>query len=235
MKNSLAKNLTNLFLVGITMLNFTIFSFGQEIEEIQIGEQIWMTTNLNVGKFKNGDSIPEAKTAVEWKKAGDNKQPAWCYYNFDSRNGEKYGKLYNWYAVNDPRGLAPEGWHVPTDLEWTKTTDFVLKDEDEKGESSRILILGKMFKNKNGWKEVGNGNNKSGFSGLPAGFVNSVGEFNFLGSNTFFWCYTESNSTTSYIRSLGLGLERYEGFKGNGYSVRCLKGNLPSIGEPGDF
>lgn len=73
-----------------------------------------LTANLNTDRFRNGDLIPEAKSNEEWIEAGKNKQPAWCYYNNDPANGEKYGKLYNWYAVNDPRGLAPEGYHIPT-------------------------------------------------------------------------------------------------------------------------
>ena len=78
----------------------------------------WMPGNLKVSKFANGEPIMEAKTTEEWHNAGKNKQPAWCYYNNDPKNDRKYGKLYNWYAVNDPRGLAPEGWHVPDDKEW---------------------------------------------------------------------------------------------------------------------
>ncbi|MFM7765029.1 MAG: FISUMP domain-containing protein, partial [Sphingomonadales bacterium] len=81
--------------------------------EVTIGKQVWMTKNLDVDKFRDGSSIPEAKTDEEWKKAGKNKQPAWCYYNNDPANGAKYGKLYNWYAVNDSRGLAPVGYHIP--------------------------------------------------------------------------------------------------------------------------
>lgn len=87
-------------------------------ELVTIGTQVWMTKNLNVDKFRNGDSIPQAKTAEEWKKAGNKGQPAWCYYDNDPANGEKYGKLYNWYAVTDPRGLAPEGFHIPRNAEW---------------------------------------------------------------------------------------------------------------------
>jgi hypothetical protein len=78
----------------------------------------WMPNNLNVSKFRNGDPVPEVKTEEEWEKAGNNKQPAWCYYNNDAKNGKKHGRLYNWYAVNDSRGLAPEGWHIASDKEW---------------------------------------------------------------------------------------------------------------------
>jgi uncharacterized protein (TIGR02145 family) len=88
------------------------------IKSVQIGTQTWMVENLNVSTFRNGDLIPEAKTEDEWRKAGESKQPAWCYYGNEPANGTKYGKLYNWYAVNDPRGLAPAGWHVPSKVEF---------------------------------------------------------------------------------------------------------------------
>ena len=84
----------------------------------KIGKQYWTTKNLNVSRFRNGDPIPEAKTKDEWIQAGIKKQAVWCYYDNDFKNGTKYGKLYNWYAVNDPRGLAPEGWDIPTDDDW---------------------------------------------------------------------------------------------------------------------
>ena len=108
---------------------------------VTIGNQVWMKENLNVSTFRNGDPIPEAKTAEEWQAAGTEKQPAWCYYDNDPKNGVKYGKLYNWYAVNDSRGLAPSGYHVPTDLEWTVLADFL------GGES----VAGGKVKSANGW------------------------------------------------------------------------------------
>ena len=89
-----------------------------QAQSVTIGKQVWMTKNLDVGTFRNGYPIPEAKTNEEWVNAGLNKQPAWCYYQNDPTNGEKYGKLYNWYAVNDSRGLTPEGWHIPSENEW---------------------------------------------------------------------------------------------------------------------
>ena len=94
-------------------------------KSVTIGTQVWMKENLNVSTFRNGDPIPEAKTAEEWKAAGAAKQPAWCYYDNDPKNGAKYGKLYNWYAVNDPRGLAPVGWHVPTKEELSDLINYL--------------------------------------------------------------------------------------------------------------
>jgi len=96
----------------------------EQIKTIQIGTQVWMVENLNVDRFRNGDLIPEARTNEAWQKAGNNGQPAWCYYDNDPKNGVTYGKLYNWYAVNDPRGLAPKGFHVPSDAEWTVLTNY---------------------------------------------------------------------------------------------------------------
>jgi uncharacterized protein (TIGR02145 family) len=78
-------------------------------KEVKIGKQVWMYENLNVDKFRNGDPIPEVKTREEWLKAGENKQPAWCYFENDPANGKKIGKIYNFYAVTDSRGISPKG------------------------------------------------------------------------------------------------------------------------------
>lgn len=94
-----------------------------------IGSNIWMAENLNVSNFRNGNPIPEAKTDEEWKRAGENKQPAWCYYNYDPKNLTKYGKLYNWFAVNNSRGLAPKGWHIATNVEWG---EFIFLERENK-------------------------------------------------------------------------------------------------------
>jgi hypothetical protein len=88
------------------------------MNRIKIGDQVWMTCNLDVDTFRNGDDIPHVTDEDEWQDYGKEGKPAWCYYDNGKANGEKYGKLYNWHAVNDPRGLAPEGWHVPTRFEW---------------------------------------------------------------------------------------------------------------------
>jgi uncharacterized protein (TIGR02145 family) len=110
-------------------------------QEVTIGTQVWMTKNLNVDKFRNGDPIPEAQTQEEWLKAKKNHQPAWCYADNDPANGKKYGKLYNWYAVNDSRGLAPLGWHIPSEDEWKTLRDYTgggLND-DKKLKSGEIF------------------------------------------------------------------------------------------------
>ena len=85
---------------------------------VKIGEQVWMAENLNVSTFRNGDSIPHAITNQEWDDAGKEGRPAWCYYENNTNNGLKYGKLYNWYAVIDKRGLSPKGWHIAKKTDW---------------------------------------------------------------------------------------------------------------------
>ena len=149
---------------------------------VVIGNQTWTTKNLDVATFRNGDAIPQAKTDEEWEAAGVNKQPAWCYYENDVANGTKYGKLYNWYAVKDARGLAPTGWHIPTDEEWTVLSTF-LGGED---------VAGKKMKSSSGWNYKGNGNNSSGFTGLPGGF-RYYGAFANLVGGGGWWSTSEYN------------------------------------------
>ncbi len=184
-------------------------------KSVKIGTQTWMTENLNVDKFRNGDPIPQAKTNAEWYAAGDNNQPAWCYYDNDSANGAKYGKLYNWYAVNDSRGLAPAGYHIPSHAEWTFLTTY-LGDFD---------IAGENMKSKSGWDKNGNGTNRSGFSGLPGGFRNINGTFYVVGEDGYWWSSSEASLNAWYR-----GLIYFYGYvvmkeddKANGFSVRCLR------------
>lgn len=98
---------------------------GQTYKTVFIGSQTWMAENLNVDRFRNGDVIPEAKTDEEWKTACRNFQPAWCYYKNDPKNAAKFGKLYNFWAVIDSRGIAPNGWKVPSDDDFNKLKNSV--------------------------------------------------------------------------------------------------------------
>ena len=189
--------------------------------KVTIGKQVWMTENLNVDKFRNGDPIPHVKTTEEWETAGNNGQPAWCYYEHravqnDPANGEKYGKLYNWYAVNDPRGLAPKGWHIPTDDEWTVLTNFLGGYE----------VAGYKMKSTSGWENYGNGNNSSGFSGLPGGFRHDSGPFFNFGNYGSWWSSTEDGTLNAWARNLGYNYGFVYGYstsKESGFSVRCLR------------
>jgi uncharacterized protein (TIGR02145 family) len=204
--------------------NETDFLFEEtddQIQTVSIGNQKWATLNLDVDTFRNGDSIPHAESDEDWIIAGANKQPAWCFSNNDPSNGEKYGKLYNWYAVNDPRGLAPSGYHVPNEAEWD-TLDAYL------GLSGAI----KMRK-ENGWKDgqsgkytwVVNCQNTSGFSGLPGGLRTGDGKFSTDKSGVW-WSRTESNPDSAFYCCLYNDndiLNRRNDRKFFGFSVRCIK------------
>lgn len=134
-----------------------------EDDSVEIGGQIWIQRNLDVDCFRNGDLIQEAKSNEDWQKAADEEKPAWCYYDNDPANGKKYGKLYNWYAVNDPRGLAPEGWSIPTTEEWE-----ILRDELGENYITKIIDCADWLDCPD-WIENSDEINDSGFSGLPGG------------------------------------------------------------------
>jgi uncharacterized protein (TIGR02145 family) len=183
---------------------------------IRIGKQNWMGVNLDVAKFRNGDLVPEARTNEAWMNAGNAGQPAWCYYENKPENGLAYGKLYNWYAINDPRGLAPSGWHIPTDAEWRETTLF-LGGED---------AAGTKMKTPAGWTHDGNGTNESGFSGLPAGSRDRYGEFVYVGRIAYWWTSTSYDLDFAWYRVIDESpyyVYRTNFYKQNGYSLRCIK------------
>ncbi len=203
---------------------FTDKRDGKIYKTVVIGNQVWTIKNLDVSTFRNGDPITEAKTKEEWIKTGKERKPAWCYYDNDTANGRIYGKIYNWYAVNDTRGLAPAGWHVPTDAEWTTLTNFL------GGEGT----AGKKMKSTSGWKETSNttNTNTSGFSGLPGGGCLSSGTFYNKEGFGYWWSSTEVNSSTGVNtnRIWNRNLNYYNGIVNRGGSeitsgeyVRCIK------------
>jgi uncharacterized protein (TIGR02145 family) len=183
-------------------------------KSVTIGTQVWMVQNLDISTFRNGDPIPQAKTDEEWDDAKWESQPAWCYFDFDPSNGEKYGRLYNWFAVNDPRGLAPEGWHVPGDEEWDALQAYLIKG-----------LAGKKMKSTGGWKENGNGTNSSGFTGLPSGYRDFEG-FHNMGAEAYWWSSTASDSKWTSCRYIDYSepyLHKHNMSKGDGLSVRCIR------------
>ena len=188
---------------------------------VTIGNQTWTTQNLDVDQFSNGDKIPEAKSQEEWISAMKSKKPAWCYYYNDAKNGVMSGKLYNWYAVSDARGLAPSGWHVPTDDEWTTLVKFLGDDKS----------LEEKIKSTEGWKNDENGKNTSGLSLVPGGYRYSNGFFDPTGSSAYYWSASIDNQlkgdSIALGRSLGFdgSFQTYWLSKGLGLSVRCVKNN----------
>ncbi len=186
---------------------------------VKIGKQIWQAENLNVERFRNGDLIPHALTDEEWKEAGDRSEPAWCYYDNDTENGKIYGKLYNWYAVNDSRGLAPEGWHIPTDEEWTILTDYLGGEEVAGG---KMKTTGMAY-----WESPNEGaTNESGFSALPGGYRNYDYSFDIIRNYAIFWSVDTKGGNYAWYRSLSNNdgnLSRNGNLKIDGFSVRCLR------------
>ena len=228
----LSKGLTKLIMkksLSLIFLLCSILSFtqntgtiidsrdGKVYKTVVIGTQTWMIENLNVSTFRNGDPIPEVKTKEEWELAGKEGNPVWCYFDNDPKNGAKYGKLFNWFAVNDPRGLAPSGWHVPTDQEWWQLTDYL----------GGVSVAGGKMKSTTGWtapnKEV---NNFSGFSGLPGGLRDYSGAFGYIGTEGCWWSSTEGfegNAWVLGIYSSDIDVDRYDSDKVECLSVRCIK------------
>jgi len=187
---------------------------SKSVGTVKIGTQYWAIANLNVNTFRNGDSIPEIRTNDEWVEAGQSGKPAWCYYNNDPKNGVKYGKLYNWYAVNDPRGLAPAGWTLAGDADWTELTHYL------GGQAA-----GNKIKSTSAWLDGNNGTNETGFIGLPGGYRVENGTFKNLGSIGTWWSSTESKALTAvdFYLALNGNLGRSSSPRQRGESVRCLR------------
>ncbi len=180
-----------------------------------IGTQKWAIANLNVNTFRNGDTIPEARTNKEWVTAGESGKPAWCYYNNDPKLGVKYGKLFNWYAVSDDRGLAPVGWTLSSDNDWAKLINHL------GGQGA----AGIKMKSITGWSDGNNGTNETGFIGFPGGYRVENGNFLNIGSIGTWWSSAENNSLSAidFYLSQSNTLGRSSSPKQRGESVRCLR------------
>lgn len=190
--------------------------------DIIIGNQNWMKINLNTDTFRNGDIIPEAKTTEEWNAANEEKKPAWCYYNNDSTNQSKYGKLYNWYAVNDYRGIAPKGYVVPNFEDYETLINFA----GGRYEPTSAFKI----KSTKGWISNENkGNNETGFSAMPGGYRNEDGSFSEIGENGAWWCRDETTDANYHAYFVWFEQNVFGDIQGRGclkargLSVRCIK------------
>ena len=191
---------------------------GNVYKTVKIGDQIWMAENLKVTKYRDGTAIPNVTDNSSWTGLNTG---ACCYYNNDVGNADTYGALYNWYAVNDSRNIAPEGWHVSTDAEWTELTDYL-------GGSS---VAGKKLKSTSGWNDYngssGNGTDEVAFCGLPGGYRNYYnGYYLNMGNFGYFWSSSEYDTNYAWIRKLYYyydDIYRNYDNKQNGLSVRCLQ------------
>jgi uncharacterized protein (TIGR02145 family) len=212
------------------------------MEEIIIGNQIWSNRNLDIDTFRNGEKILEVNSTEEWEKANAECIPSWCYYDFDSENGKLYGKLYNWYAINDPRGLAPDSWRIPTIDDWNELDVFLTPPMPEgMGPADYSNFLGKnklagtRLKSVNGWvwgEDDGNGTDEFGFCVLPGGFHDGRNMDHSKDKNhaAKFWCASKDNTENTFHVDFALNLR--ENFYRRNYrfidypmsmSIRCIK------------
>jgi uncharacterized protein (TIGR02145 family) len=188
---------------------------NEALQEIAIGKQRWASKNLAVANFRNGDTIYQATSDEEWQRCAKEKKPAWCYYKNDPSHNAMYGRLYNWYAVTDARGLAPEGWEVATEEDW-QTLEKNLTDS-----------AGWKLKSTTGWEEQP-GNNSSGFGAVGNGLRQPKGLYQYLNRLGCWWTSSKGDSSGIDIImpvNTALGLAPDEGSAGYGYGVRCIKRN----------
>ena len=188
---------------------------GNTYPTITIGTQVWIAENLRVTHYRNGDAIANITDEAAW---GALSTGAYCWYNNDQTTNEKYGVLYNWYAVDDSRGLCPEGWHIPTSTEWTTLTTYL---------GGYGGAGGKMKSTSNLWNSPNtDATNASKFSGLPGGYRSNIGIFNGIGIGGYLWSSTEYSSFNAQYRHLNYinGIvNEFNINKPYGFSVRCLR------------
>jgi uncharacterized protein (TIGR02145 family) len=189
-------------------------------EYTKIGSQKWMKMNLDKNTFNNGDIIPEVKSEAEWIKYGQEGKPAICYYSNLKSNGIKYGALYNYWAVKDERGLAPEGWHIPSESELNELMNF---SEGEGLDSGAYYLKDSL-----NWNEKIKSKNSFGFNALPSGYRYKNGKFFTIGIQATWWTTSSFNTSEAFYYSMQKEVKqiiKYHSSFINGYSVRCIKGS----------
>jgi uncharacterized protein (TIGR02145 family) len=198
-------------------VSFTIVTDidGNLYHTVTIGTQVWLVENLKVIHYRNGDPITNVTNQTAWFNLSTE---AYCNSNNDITLWPTYGRLYNWYAVNDSRNIAPTGWHVPSDNEWSILTAYI-------GGASygyKLIETGTAH-----WLPPNTyATNSTGFTGLPGGYRDSGGIFILIGMEADWWCSTEQGVTSAWARRIfnnSLGLGTLSTSKRNGYSVRCVK------------
>ncbi len=195
---------------GIFVCGESVSYQGYDYTTVFIGNQCWFAENLRTENYSNGDSIPSNLSDSDWTASNSG---ASTVYGEVASNLATYGRLYNWHAVDDSRGLCPSGWHVPTDGEWTVMTDVL-------GE-----MAGTKLKATSGWPTGGNGTNSSGFAGLPGGYRSSAnGSFASSGLVGYWWS-SSPDGANAWGRDLNSGSDLvYRNKFGQrlGFSVRCV-------------
>jgi uncharacterized protein (TIGR02145 family) len=176
--------------------------------------QSWQSLNLAVTHFRNGDPIPEAQSDSAWQAAAQAGQPAWCYYQGSAAMGKKYGKLYNYYAITDPRGFAPDGWRIPSLSDWQAMNEVL------------DLQAALQLKAEKGWGEHCQTADVYGFAALPSGGRMATGDFLGEGTHATWWAHMEADEQQPSYVSMDCEvpwLEHFTDEKGSGFAVRLLR------------
>jgi len=196
---------------------------GNVYNTVTIGTQVWMVENLKTTKYRNGDAI-----------SGNSEDYEGMYYNYDNvANVNKYGRLYNWYAVKDSRNIAPKGWHVPTNSEWTTLSTYISTHLGTSGSEAKALAAATDWLPSTELNAIGNDlmkNNSSGFTARPGGMLNFGNSFFRVGEIGYWWSSSEYDSDHAWSRFLTenskvMDNSDYVGsaYKDYCYSVRCVK------------
>lgn len=201
---------------------------------VKIGNQYWMAENLKSTKYADGSAIPVVENNDSWKNL---KTFAICYFNNIPGNKDSLGVLYNWYAINDTKKITPDGWHVPTDEEWTNLENYLISNGYNYDGSLTDNKISKSLAATYGWKISNSAGtpsktdfpafrNKTGFTALPVGHRANDGAFYNLSLGTYFWSNTEAASNVAWFRYIGYSSKNVtRGYisKTGGLSVRCVK------------
>lgn len=208
---------------------------GNTYETVQIGDQLWMAENLKASRYNNGDSIPTGFSNTEWLSLFGTATGAFAVYNDDPLNADIYGFLYNWFALDDARGICPEGFHIPSDEEWMELEMTLGMSYEEahldghRGTNQGCQLAG----NSNLWPfdalvndpEFGT----SGFNALPGGY-RLQGDYHGIGAYSQFWSYTTNTVISAWSRRLHYtlpGVSRWPSNTVTGSAVRCLRDETP--------
>jgi uncharacterized protein (TIGR02145 family) len=186
---------------------------GNVYKTVKISNQIWMAENLKTTKYNDGIAIPNITDNTAWSALTT---PALCWYDNDEINKNKYGALYNWFAVNTNK-LCPTGWHVPSDAEWTTLTTYL------GGESVAGVKLKESGETH--WLSPEVATNESGFTALSGG-SREYGTCHHIGDTGYWWSSTENSAASAYARgmfSFSNTVSRDDGYLRSGFSVRCLR------------
>ena len=212
---------------------------GNHYAVVHIGTQTWMAENLKTTKYHNGEAISTTTPATKDISTEVEPKYQWAYDDTEY-NANKYGRLYTWYAISDPRDIAPEGWHIPITAEWTVFEDYLITNGYNYDGTTTGNKIAKSLAANTDWKVfnltgiIGDDltkNNSSGFSALPGGYRNPVGAFSTNVTHAHWWCFNNFSTNTfgKYLFFGNENLDRNNYDKSFGLSVRCVKNNLPII------